>query len=251
MFEGLLRQVGLTDSEIAVYVALVTLGSSTSGPIVKEAGISSGKIYEILGKLIERGLATYIISSGRKYFSPTSPFRLLDLVEKAQSDLARVKQEMREVVDYFDVFMKERGPAQKAEIFEGEGGYKTFCDFALKTITSKTKYGILGVSKEVNARFGAYNLEWQKKRAKRKIHLRAIYNADAMTHGGMREKLSCTAVRYLPPAMKTPALIELFDDYVATVIITPKPIVFLIRSKEAAESYRSYFELMWNLARKP
>ena len=68
-----MRKVGLTNSEIAVYSALVKLRSSTTGPIVKEAGISSGKIYEILDKLIAKGLVSYIVKAGRKYFQLTEP----------------------------------------------------------------------------------------------------------------------------------------------------------------------------------
>ena len=67
MYEEIMRKVGLTNSEIAVYMALVKLRSSTTGPIVKDAGISSGKIYEIMDKLIAKGLVSHIVKSGRKY----------------------------------------------------------------------------------------------------------------------------------------------------------------------------------------
>ena len=44
----LLEEIGLTKSEIKVYLALLELGSATSGPIVDKSGASSSKIYEIL-----------------------------------------------------------------------------------------------------------------------------------------------------------------------------------------------------------
>ena len=53
--EELLAEIGLTKSEIAVYFALLEIGSSTTGPIIKEAGIASGKAYLILDKLLEKG----------------------------------------------------------------------------------------------------------------------------------------------------------------------------------------------------
>ena len=110
----------------------------------------------------------------------------------------------------------------------------------------KTDYCIVGVSKEVNERFGGYLLDWQMRRAAKRVTLRIIYNSDALEAGKKREKLSFTKVRYLPSQMKTPALIEIFAPYVATLIATPKPIVFLIKSSEAAKSYLDYFNMVWN-----
>ena len=246
MYEKLLEKIGLTGSEVAVYQALVKLGSSTTGPIVEEAGISSGKIYEILGKLIERGLATYIIKSGTKYFQATAPERLVDYVEKKERELKDIKKDLEKAVEYFELSKKQSGFKQQAEIFEGIEGFKTFSEFCLKALTPKADYCILGVSKEVNEKFGGYLLDWQKRRVEKGVPLRIIYNSDAFVHGQKREKLVLTQVRYLSENLKTPALIEIFDDYVATAIVIPKPVVFLIKSREAADSYLKYFHDLKN-----
>jgi len=68
MYEELLTEIGLTKSEIAVYFALLELGSSTTGPIIKKAEICQGNILLFLSKsplhCIEDGNPsnTYIIS---------------------------------------------------------------------------------------------------------------------------------------------------------------------------------------------
>lgn len=249
MYEEIMRKIGLTNSEIAVYNALVKLRSSTTGPIVKEAHISSGKIYEILDKLIAKGLVSYIVKSGKKYFQITTPDRFEDYVESKEREFTSVKTELKSMINHFDVRLKIQEEIQSAEIFEGRDGFKTFSDLCLKELKKDTDYCILGVSKGVNDLFGAYLIDWQKERASRGIPLRVIYDEDARIHGKKREKLKHTQVRYLPKEMKTPALIEIFGDYVATVIVVPKPVVFLIRSKEAAQSYLQYFNLLWKQAK--
>lgn len=50
-----LEELGLTKSEIKVYLALLELGQSTTGPVVDKAEIASSKIYEILEKLVNKG----------------------------------------------------------------------------------------------------------------------------------------------------------------------------------------------------
>ena len=57
MYEDLLAEIGLTKSEIAIYFSLLEIGSSTTGPIIKKAGIASGKAYLILDKENERIVA--------------------------------------------------------------------------------------------------------------------------------------------------------------------------------------------------
>ncbi len=249
MYEEIMRKIGLTNSEIAVYSALVKLGSSTTGPIVKEANISSGKIYEILDKLIGRGLVSYIIKSGKKYFQTTEPSRFKEYLDLQQRDLEDIKKNLDGMIQYFEQRLKQPEEVQTAEIFEGIEGFKTFSEFCLKVLTKDMDFCILGVSKEVNEIFGAYLLDWQKRRAKKEVSLRVMYNEDARTYGKKREKIKNTLVRYLPKNMTTPALIEIFGSYVATLIVAPKPIIFLIKSKEAANSYLQYFNLVWKQAK--
>ena len=249
MYQKILQEFGFTNSEIAVYQALIKLKSSTTGPIVKQAHISSGKIYEILDKLIEKGLVTYITKAGRKYFHVTNPQRFYDYVEKKEQVLQNTKQQLQGMISHFQQTLEKKEETQTAEIFEGKEGFKTFSEFCLNTLKKDTDYCILGVSKEVNDLFGAYLLDWQKRRTAKGVSLRIMYDEDAKGHAKKREKLKLTQVRYLPQYMKTPALIEIFEDYVATVIIVPTPIVFLIKSKEAAQSYLTYFNMVWKQAK--
>ena len=46
-----LEEIGLTEGENKVYLALLKLGSSTIGRIIKEAQVSNSKIYDILDRL--------------------------------------------------------------------------------------------------------------------------------------------------------------------------------------------------------
>jgi len=47
-----------------------------------------------------------------------------------------------------------------------------------------------------------------------------------------------------------PVTTFIYSNKVATIIWGETPTAFVIESKEAAEGYRNYFELMWNVAKK-
>ena len=72
----ILGGIGLTETEVKVYLALNELGTSTISPIVKKANISNSKIYIILEKLIKKMTATSSV------LSPPKPDKRLVSKEK-------------------------------------------------------------------------------------------------------------------------------------------------------------------------
>jgi sugar-specific transcriptional regulator TrmB len=63
-----LTKLGLTEGEAKVYLALLKLGSSTVGPIVKKSKVAYSNIYEVLERLISKGLVSFIKKEKTKYF---------------------------------------------------------------------------------------------------------------------------------------------------------------------------------------
>ena len=68
-----LQKIGLTAGEIKVYNAVLELGISSLGKIQEKTGIERRNIYDILNKLIEKGLISYTIEKGKKTFQAKLP----------------------------------------------------------------------------------------------------------------------------------------------------------------------------------
>ena len=62
----ILEEIGLTKTEIKIYITLLAQGQCTTTVIVREAGIHASKVYEYLDKLIAKGLVSYVIKSNKK-----------------------------------------------------------------------------------------------------------------------------------------------------------------------------------------
>ena len=58
---------------------------------------------------------------------------------------------------------------------------------------------------------------------------------------------SGTRYRFCAVMILAPATI--YSDKVVITVWSKEPYAFLIRSKEVARSYRSYFELLWKVAK--
>ena len=245
MYEELLTEIGLTKSEIAVYFALLELGSSTTGPIIKKAEISSGKAYLILDKLVLKGLVTHAIKSGTKHYQAKDPERLLDYLKEKESDLREKEVKLKEVVKS----LKEKYEQEKyqpiAEVYEGVKAFKTFHEFILTVMHSGDTSYIYGAPRIANEKFSSYFVDWNIRRVKKKVNMKIIYNHDSREFGELRKKMQLTEVRYNKKHLETPVWVHVFKDYVATINVQGNPICFLLKNKEAAESYRKYFDVIW------
>ena len=82
MNKQILKDAGLTEGEIKVYLALLELGDTTTGPLVDKSGVARSIVYQILERLIEKGLASYIVKDKTKYYQAADPNKLLDYAQK-------------------------------------------------------------------------------------------------------------------------------------------------------------------------
>ncbi len=250
MYEDILLEIGLTKSEISVYFALLELGSSTTGPIIKKAKIASGKAYLILDKLVQKGLVTYSIKSGTKYYQAKDPERLIAFIKEKEDSLKRKESKLKEILPKLKAQYEEQKYTPITEVYEGVKGFKTFYDWILKELKKGDSIDILGVPREANEKFQAYLLDWNKRRIQLGIKMRIIYNHDCRGFGFKREKMKLTEVRYMNQELETPAWIDVFKDYVVTINVHGEPICFLIKNKESADSYKKYFDILWKQSEK-
>src|SRR3989344_665551 len=145
MDEKLLEEIGLTKGEITVYLTLLKIGETTTGKIIEEAQISSGKIYEILDKLIKKGLASYIIKDKTKYFNSASPNRILDYIREKEKQLNQKEQEFFKELPSLLAIEKIGKKEYEINLFKGFKGFQTAIFEALQELTPKDEVLAMGI----------------------------------------------------------------------------------------------------------
>jgi HTH-type transcriptional regulator, sugar sensing transcriptional regulator len=240
----ILERIGLTGNEIKVYLALLELGQSTAGPITKAAGMHTSRVYESLLRLIEKGLVSFVIIANRKHFSAADPNSL-------QSYLDKQKEELQGILPELHRLKLEKAREQSAEVYEGYRGVKTVYDNIIEELSGAGGDEILvlgarAADESVIAR--TYFKQYTARRIKKKIRMRMIFNDDARETGKFYADLPFTKVRYMKKGIITPATVDIYRNKVGTLLLSKKPVVFLITSKDVADSYRNYFNAMWEIA---
>jgi len=246
-----LRKLGLTDGEIKVYLALITLGETTSGPIVSESTISVSKVYGILERLAKKGLVGHVVKQNTKYFKAASPDRLLSYFSEKQNELEKQKSDLEELVLELE---KKKGSAitvETAEVFDGLRGIQTARERTLKIMKKGDTMWIVGIARSAYEKLTPYFIHYHKKRISKGINCNYLYNSDAKTPFGERSATyPISEVRYMETGPSTDAWIEIYADTVTIGINKEKSFSVVIENQNVADSFREYAKIMWKAAKK-
>jgi HTH-type transcriptional regulator, sugar sensing transcriptional regulator len=250
MIEHELEKIGLTRGEIKVYLALLGLGTSTAGPITTKSRISPSKIYDVLNRLIVKGLVSYVIKGKIRHYKAASPTRILEYVRQKEATLAIQREKIRGLIPTLEVKYKLAGTQQVAEIFHGISGIKTFFEMSLEECRKNDTIYLLGYPKLASKIFHEYNKNFHTRRVQKNVHMKALFNRETW-FWKKREKRKFIEQRYLSKSVITPAFIMFFNDITGNIIVTEtQKLCILIKNKSVAESYKEYFAMLWKQAIK-
>ena len=246
-----LKSIGLTDGEIRVYMALLELGKTTAGKVIDQSKISPSKIYDVLNRLIEKGLVSYIIEGKVKHFKAAPASNILNFIEQKEDDLRIHKNEFKKLLPELQSKQKEGMKKFRAEIFEGNRGLITVFDMSFEESKKGDILYAFGYPAYASKLFDEYWKEYHRKCDQKGIIRKVIYDYEAWFMK-KRAKRKLSEHRYMPKGIVTPSWVLIFSDKVATVIVTEEQkVCFLIQNKEVAESYIQYFNLLWKNAIEP
>ena len=237
-----LEAIGLTKSEALTYLALLRTGFSSTGPLVKEANISSGKIYEILDKLIEKGLISSSLKNNVKYFQAAHPEKIKDYVERKKKEFEEQEKEAEKLIPQLNIIAPTTSEEGHTLVYEGFEGVKTAIFETLEKEQDK-EWLALGVSTKRSTQWNNLWKHWHKERIKRKIDCKMILaDKDSMKE---YQKTKLLQEKLLGSISPTP--LGIFGN---TVMIYDwdQPSVIVIHNKKVAQSFTSFFNSLWKLA---
>jgi sugar-specific transcriptional regulator TrmB len=234
----ILEDLGLSYTEVKVYLALLKLGSALAGEITRNSEINRTNVYDALERLIQRGLVTYSLSANRKVFEPVNPLRLKEILKEKELKLNSIIPEL-------DSKYKESKQKEEAIIFKGKKGIKSVFEDILK---EKKELLVYGGESKFEEMFPAYRKEWNKERARLKINVRIIYN-EQVRHKKKHEGMKLIDMRFVSKTYEFPSTVMIYGEKVVTVVWTELPFAFMIKSKEAARSNYNFFDLLWKIAK--
>ncbi len=207
--------------------------------IARKSGVHRVNVYEILEKLLEKGLAGTVIKSAKRRYSASDPDQISALLKEKELLLEDAMPKLRK--EY-----KAKKEGQSVYQFEGPEG--VFQAYKMMLGQRQTIYAWGGSG--MNRQYLRHRHEiWNKERKERNIHGKGLYYENSRGKGSWDDPTM--EIRYLPDESKTPCMVDICGSLTINLIPTPGDIkAIVIDNLQLAESYRRFFLFMWQFAKE-
>lgn len=241
-----LIKLGLNKNESKVYISLTKFGKTDANQIIKDTKFHKNIVYDNLDKLINKGLATYIIDGKKRVYSLTSPDTLITSMEERIHELNKRKEIAVEIVKEIKERIKVIPSKQEASVYRGMEGVRAYH----KEILEKEKpYFIFGAPKQSVEIMGEHFWEnFEAKRIDKKIKVNMIFNS-SLRDFGKNLVNKYTEIRIFDKDFEPLTQTDVHEDKIAIIVWGETPLLVIIEDKEVAKSYKRYFEGMWQIAK--
>lgn len=243
MYNKLLEECGLTKNESLTYLALLKLGKAKSGEIVREAGISGGKIYETLYKLVDKGIVKEVTENGVKRFIPNDPKTLIQYVKEKQKKLELKEKELENVLPNLNN-IKNEIEQDSVSLIKGLRGISSLVYEKLRHAKS---IKIMGIRSSKDEKYNNFWQNWHRERVKLKEEAKILFSDKNTEYWHFFKGLSYTKVKEI--LHPSPSAIMIIDDNSFLFSYDKDLICTHIYSKQIADSLSSFFEDLWGIAK--
>jgi len=237
--ETALQELGIEQREAKIYLTLLKLTSTTASKVAEDVGIDRTTTYDILSRLIERGLVSYVIKNNVKYFKAASPEQLLlDLKEK--------EKHLQEVMPNLLALEHLEKEETSVELFKGKKGIISVLKIILR---DKKDYILIGGAQDFCRVIPIFMNQFL-----RKCHALGIKGQLICEEGfgdnpedviGKHETYKLISKEFVSSTIKV------WGNKTAFFIFTEAYHVILIQSKEVADRQKLFFQYLWKQAKLP
>lgn len=232
--------IGLTKTEYAVYVELLKNNKILASGVIRRLKLHRATVYDVLNRLIEKGLASYIIINKKKYYLAVDPEKLNSIFFEHKKEFENKEKNIKAVVANLSKITKT--PQDKdyvAEIYEGREGLKTVMQEILQT--GKDFYTIGGEDLLFKDILPHYTKYWAKERERLGIYAKKLLTEKKVS------KWKYNIEKQIPKEYGMPSSILIYGTKVVLIVSNNPIILVIIENKNVSKTYLSYFNMLWKL----
>lgn len=240
-----LRQVGLNDSQIKVYLYLLEEGVSTPPQISKGTKIARTNCYNILRELDDLDLVDRKRNKARFIYIAQNPNSILRAMDKRRENISRILPEL------FDIYKIQKNKPT-VEYYDGLTQVE---DIFLQTLDSTDEIRSVESTKLLYKIDQKFFLDYDKELRKKQIFTRDILSPDSGT--GLAASVKAIQgvyykYRRMPAGANSFASqILIWNNNVAHIAFEQPYFGTIIRSAAIASAMRSIFDMAWDSAPEP
>ena len=238
-----LKKLGLSDKEVAVYTALLSLGSASVRDISATAKVNRGTTYDILKALTEDGLVSYVNKETKHFFTAEDPMHLQELVQKQSERLQEISEELHAHIPELQSLHKRGGEKPVVRFFEGIRGIRTLLSEVLAVMEhAPQKFYYVFSSATIREHYYKAYPNFTEDRIKKGIAVKVI----AMGPGGGTQGLD--ERKWLTQGGSAPTYSLVYAGRVAHIALDAhgKMVGVIIENAAMYETQTMIFDALWD-----
>lgn len=243
MYIETLEEIGLSQNEAKIYEALLAIGVATVPAIALKTGVHKRNIYDIVPKMLKKGIIYQIADTRENRYGPVSPAKLADLIWEKDEKLKKILPDLSKQ-------FRKTATNEAVYIYKGKEGFKNYLRDILAVGEDVFFVGAKGgwFDKDMHP----FIEDFLKQAKKRKIKYFHIFDAEVKKFAPDLLAELGKPYRFLSEQYSTTGAIDIFGDHIVTFSgltlknITDDVTLVVIINDELADCYRTWFRFMWD-----
>lgn len=234
-----LKQFGLTDKEMNVYLANLQLGSARVTRIAAKSGVLRETTYAVLNGLMEQGLASCVVKGGVNYYAAATPEKFLNILREKEEKISSVLPSLQAMKA-----LTSEKPTVK--LYEGVAGLKTIMD---DFITTGKPMLALGSTRALHDKLLYYFPNYIQRRKDAGIPIKVLTEETSLTKK-MRSNDNAVLreMRYYPAKYALPNTFFIYGQKIAFLDVEKNMVGVVIQNSEIVRSFESIFQMLWDIS---
>ncbi len=242
----LLKEIGLTEGEIKVYLALFKLGSISTGPLIKESKVHASKVYPILDRLIDKGLVSFVKEGKKTIYTANPATTIISYLDKLQNKIGQQKKSAITLIEELTQLKNLSKAESETTVFKGSKGLKNAYNIAISELKKgEDCYAMFlpKVADNLLPFFKKFITDVSKKKANHYL----LYNENSPEIDLIKHLPNIHTKINPSQGYHSPAEMCVYGEY--TIISTSggkEYLTILIKDKVIANSFKNQFKVIWN-----
>ena len=245
MFEKYLKEIGLSEKEAEVYLALLQGDAFSILEIAKKTKINRTTIYPVIKSLSEKGLVSETTTNTKTHYQAESPDRLETFIERQKILLEENSKKMKDIIPQLKSTQREAGERPVVKYFEGKEGIISVNEDLFKDPVPEEKAYMIYSKDLVDEVFKREETtKFKGKRTDKKIKGLSIYN---YRDGNIPSDETSTRVKIDAEKYPINCDISIYKDKIRIATLKKNLSGIYIQSADLAETFKSLVKLIHDL----
>lgn len=232
-----LKEYGLSEKEIKVYLSCLKAGSSTANRASELTGIRRSTVYEVMESLKKKCIISSFKKEKKYYFEAVKPAILLELLKEKEERVKRILPELNKL-------SKSLTEKPSVSLYEGKIGIRN----AISEMLSSKEILVYGASKEGRI-FDTFPANFAQKRTEKKVMMKAIVEEELPEHMLDKKIKKYTQIRTLKSLADHKTAYFIYNNTLLIITLEQEFIAIKIESPLLASSQRIIFDILWKVAK--